>query len=87
MPYYATPSTTGIDPEHAFANHVVYLAARDARSSLTPNDTQRTTLIVAACYVVAIAILWYVANQYSLEQSSDAKVLNVCRASEGMYPI
>ncbi|KAI0628735.1 peptidase M50B-like-domain-containing protein [Trametes polyzona] len=41
-------------PEHNFA-----VFARDARDSLTPNETQRTTLIVAACYIVAIAILWH----------------------------
>ncbi|KAH9935811.1 peptidase M50B-like-domain-containing protein [Amylocystis lapponica] len=43
-----------------FADHTLYLAARDAASSLTPNSTQRTTLIVAGCYIVAIAILWHV---------------------------
>ena len=42
-------------PEHNFA-----VFARDARDTLTPNATQRTTLIVAACYIVAIAILWCV---------------------------
>lgn len=31
---------------------------RDVGSQLTPNATQRTTLIVAGCYVIAIAILW-----------------------------
>ena len=34
------------------------LFPRDSR--LTPNATQRTTLIVAGCYVIAIAILWCV---------------------------
>ena len=29
-------------------------------SRLTPNSTQKVTLIVAACYVVAIGILWFV---------------------------
>ncbi len=33
------------------------LLARDA-SRLVPNDTQRTTLIVAACYIIVIALLW-----------------------------
>ncbi|RDX52833.1 hypothetical protein OH76DRAFT_1400076 [Lentinus brumalis] len=42
-------------PEHNFA-----IFARDAKESLTPNATQRTTLIVAACYIVAIGILWHV---------------------------
>jgi hypothetical protein len=35
-----------------------YLYPRDASTQLTPNATQRTTLIVAGCYVIAIAILW-----------------------------
>lgn len=38
----------------------VALEARDIRTTLTPNDTQRTTLIVGGCYIIAIAILWYV---------------------------
>ncbi|KAL1947254.1 hypothetical protein VTO73DRAFT_14215 [Trametes versicolor] len=41
-------------PEHNFA-----VFARDAKDSLTPNATQRTTLIVAGCYIIAIAILWH----------------------------
>lgn len=60
MPYYEVPA--GVDPEHAFASHPVFLVARDARDALTPNATQRTTLIVAACYIVAIAILWCVSG-------------------------
>ncbi|KAJ3530308.1 hypothetical protein NM688_g7730 [Phlebia brevispora] len=59
MPYNGIP-VTGLAPEHAFANHPIYLVARDARSTLEPNATQRTTLIVAACYIIAIAILWHV---------------------------
>lgn len=31
----------------------------DAKTLLTPNATQRTTLIVAGCYIVGIAILWH----------------------------
>ncbi|EGN96286.1 hypothetical protein SERLA73DRAFT_185956 [Serpula lacrymans var. lacrymans S7.3] len=38
--------------------HTLY--SRDSASSLTPTPTQRTTLIVAGCYIVAIAILWHV---------------------------
>jgi hypothetical protein len=34
--------------------------ARDVASKLMPTDTQRTTLIVAGCYIIVIAILWYV---------------------------
>ncbi|KIP10270.1 hypothetical protein PHLGIDRAFT_28525 [Phlebiopsis gigantea 11061_1 CR5-6] len=40
--------------------HASAFVARDARSAITPNETQRTTLIVAGCYVLAIAILWHV---------------------------
>jgi len=36
------------------------LEARDGAALLTPNPTQRTTLIVAGCYIIAIAILWHV---------------------------
>ena len=36
------------------------LSPRDFRSSVTPTPTQRTTLIVAGVYIIAIAILWYV---------------------------
>ncbi|KAG1835551.1 peptidase M50B-like-domain-containing protein [Suillus variegatus] len=36
------------------------LYARDVGTQLTPNATQKTTLIVAGCYVIVIAILWHV---------------------------
>jgi len=36
------------------------LDSRDIQSDLTPNATQRTTLIVGGVYIIAIAILWYV---------------------------
>ncbi|GJJ12224.1 hypothetical protein Clacol_006465 [Clathrus columnatus] len=36
------------------------LLIRDAKSSFTPNETQRDTLIVAGVYIIAIAILWHV---------------------------
>ena len=42
------------------------LFPRDVASSLKPNDTQRTTLIVAGCYIVAIAILWCVRDLAAL---------------------
>ncbi|GAB1517150.1 hypothetical protein RhiTH_000194 [Rhizoctonia solani] len=32
----------------------------DVKTSLTPNDTQRTTLIIAGVYVIAIGLLWCV---------------------------
>ncbi|RXW21810.1 hypothetical protein EST38_g4038 [Candolleomyces aberdarensis] len=37
-----------------------YLFARDFKTQVTPNETQRNTLIVAGVYIVAIAILWHV---------------------------
>ncbi|KAF8496839.1 peptidase M50B-like-domain-containing protein [Russula emetica] len=36
------------------------LSARSLSSSLTPNATQRTTLIVAGCYILIIGFLWHV---------------------------
>lgn len=43
-----------------YSDPSLHLFGRDVQSTLTPNATQRTTLIVAGCYVIAIAILWYV---------------------------
>ncbi|KAF5348724.1 hypothetical protein D9758_006792 [Tetrapyrgos nigripes] len=37
-----------------------FLASRDFQSRVTPNGTQRTTLIVAAVYILVIAILWHI---------------------------
>jgi len=37
-----------------------FIFARDAKSQLTPTDTQKVTLIVAGCYIIVIAILWHV---------------------------
>ena len=39
---------------------VPQLSTRSLASDLTPNATQRTTLIVAGCYIIIIGILWYV---------------------------
>ncbi|KAJ7197199.1 peptidase M50B-like-domain-containing protein [Mycena pura] len=36
------------------------LYVRDVSSTLAPNATQRTTLIVAGVYIIVIAILWHV---------------------------
>ncbi|KAF8520181.1 peptidase M50B-like-domain-containing protein [Hysterangium stoloniferum] len=36
------------------------LQIRDAKTALTPNSTQRTTLIIAGVYIIVIAILWHV---------------------------
>lgn len=38
-------------------------SALSPRNVLNPTATQETTLIVAACYVVAIAILWFVPSR------------------------
>jgi len=38
----------------------IYAELNPRDSSLTPNATQTTTLIVAGCYIIAIAILWHV---------------------------
>ena len=63
MPAYdflGSGPATGYELDQSFASHPVYLVARDAKDRLTPNETQRNTLIAAGVYVVAIAILWYV---------------------------
>lgn len=45
--------------EFESAHDAVNVLARDTFvEKITPNETQRTTLIVAGCYVVVIAILW-----------------------------
>ena len=38
------------------------LLLRDFKTQVTPNETQRNTLIVAGVYVVAIFILWWVSR-------------------------
>jgi len=35
------------------------ISARSFSSEITPNATQRTTLIVAGCYIIIIGILWH----------------------------
>ena len=44
----------------ALENTYDVLQARSGGAQLTPNATQRTTLIIAGVYVIVIAILWYV---------------------------
>ncbi|KAF8515889.1 peptidase M50B-like-domain-containing protein [Gautieria morchelliformis] len=41
-------------------NTYYMLQVRSAASQLTPNATQRTTLIIAGVYIIVIAILWHV---------------------------
>lgn len=49
-----------VDGSFPVQDHNFAVFARDAKESLTPNSTQRTTLIVAGVYIIAIFILWCV---------------------------
>ncbi|KAJ6500459.1 peptidase M50B-like-domain-containing protein [Mycena sanguinolenta] len=44
----------------ANATSLFHVIARDVSTTLSPTPTQKTTLIVAGVYIVAIAILWHV---------------------------
>lgn len=44
----------------------VQLFIRDFQSQVTPNETQRNTLIVAGVYILAIGILWCVSSLLEL---------------------
>lgn len=52
MPYLSNDTTTFHD----------FLQRRDFQTQVTPNETQRTTLIVAGVYILVIAILWCVST-------------------------
>ena len=52
----------------AFEYSTFMFYARDAKDILEPNETQRNTLIVAAAYIVAIGILWYVLSSSPLQR-------------------
>lgn len=41
--------------------------ARDFKTQITPNETQKVTLIVAGCYILVIGILWYVLPDCKIE--------------------
>jgi len=43
-----------------YLNETSIYARDDFQTRVTPTPTQRTTLIIAACYIIAIAILWHV---------------------------
>jgi hypothetical protein len=61
-----------------------HLWLRDFQTQIQPNDTQRTTLIVAGVYVIIIAILWCVPLQFSVyEFEYDFFFLKACPLSEG----
>jgi hypothetical protein len=55
MPYIENRMASG-----SLEDSTKYLFARDFKTQVTPNETQRNTLIVAGVYIVAIAILWWV---------------------------
>ncbi|KAI0303299.1 peptidase M50B-like-domain-containing protein [Multifurca ochricompacta] len=45
---------------YEYDTHTHQLVTRSLDSRLTPTATQRTTLIVAGCYILIIGILWHV---------------------------
>lgn len=53
MPFAGAPEG------RTFEHSTFMLYARDAKSTLQPNETQRNTLIIAAVYILVIGILWY----------------------------
>ncbi|WVQ88099.1 hypothetical protein IAS59_001833 [Cryptococcus gattii] len=57
---------------HSYHASSHYYPKRDVAEQLTPNDTQKVTLIVAACYIVAIAILVLVSFNYVFANPSPA---------------
>lgn len=54
------PGSHSVGSSGSFAEAGSYLIARDFQTRVTPNETQRNTLIVAGAYVIIIAILWHV---------------------------
>ena len=58
-------------------NDVHQLSARNFPSLITPNKTQRTTLIVAGCYILIIGILWYALSLYLLPLLHITELMNV----------
>lgn len=56
MPYLE--SRIAAESTSPFAGSSAYLFARDFQTQVTPNETQRNTLIVAGVYIIVIAILW-----------------------------
>jgi hypothetical protein len=61
----------------------VQLFMRDFQSQVTPNETQRNTLIVAGVYILVIGILWCVSGVLEPgKRTEDREWL-----SEGIYHI
>jgi len=54
------PTMPPIDARTVSSFALVVHYARDFKTRVTPNDTQKITLIVAGCYIVVIGILWHV---------------------------
>lgn len=71
---YAMPSLT---------SNLHELSARSFSSAITPNATQRTTLLVAGCYILIIGILWCVPNFLSL-RGSLILFISLIRSNVGM---
>jgi hypothetical protein len=44
------------------------LFLRDFQTQVTPNETQKNTLIVAGVYVVVIFILWWVSSSQAYDK-------------------
>ncbi|KAF9068320.1 peptidase M50B-like-domain-containing protein [Rhodocollybia butyracea] len=58
---YTTGPDTISDGAGTFASSYLHqLITRDMANTLAPNATQRTTLIVAGCYILVIGILWHI---------------------------
>lgn len=60
------PLVEGLE-ERTFEHSTFMVYARDAKSVLQPNETQRNTLIVAGVYILVIGILWCVLSSNSLQ--------------------
>jgi hypothetical protein len=55
------------------------LFIRDFQTRITPNVTQRNTLIIAGIYIIAIAILWFVFVAFDWPHEADDWLLGFCR--------
>ena len=60
------------------------LFIRDFKTRITPNDTQKITLIIAGIYIIAIAILWFVLVAFDWPLKADGfGFLQACAILEG----
>jgi len=68
MPFLTSTEYGGLKgPEH--------LLIRDFQERVTPNETQRTTLIVAGVYILVIAVLWRVFYSFGAREDIDWTML------------